>query len=108
MLTLNDQELPKPNYFLINPNITDVYTLPEGEKGADYFMITFYNKEKEDEQTKILNEFKGQKELVAKFYPKENKAEIKNLLNFEPQWIVKSALEIKNIGPNVEIYRTIQ
>lgn len=108
LLALDDQKLPKPNYFLINPNITDVYTLPEKEKKADYFIITFYNKEKEDEQRKMLSEFRGEKELVAKFYPKENKAEIKNLLNFEPQWIVKSALEIKNIGPNVEVYKTVQ
>ncbi len=108
LLALSDQKLPRPNYFLINPNITDIYTLPEGEKEADYFVITFYNKEKEDEQIKILREFKEEKELVAKFYPKKDKAEVKNLLNFEPQWIVKTVLDTEYIGPYVEIYKMVE
>lgn len=108
LLSLDDQGLPKPNYFLINPNITDIYTLPEEEKKADYFMITFYSEEKEDEQRAMMSEFRGERELVAKFYPKEEKEEIKNLLNFEPQWIVKNILDVRYIGPYVEIYKTIE
>lgn len=106
LLSLDDQKIPKPNYFLINPNITDIYALPEKEKTADYFMITFYSGEKEREQVKMLGEFEGEKELIAKFYPKENKSYVRNFLNFEPQWVVKSLFGIKNIGPNVEIYKT--
>ena len=108
LLALSDQEYPRPSYFLINPNITDVAALPEEEKAADYFILTFYNKEKENEQVKILSEFKGEKELIAKFYPKEDKEETKNLLNFEPQWIIKTILKTRNIGPYVEIYKTIK
>lgn len=108
LLELNEQEYPKPNYFAINPNITDVYGLPEEEKKADYFFITFYNKEKEIEQLKAINEFAGQKELIAKFYPKEEKTNIKNLLGFETQWVGLSVFKIKNLGPYVEIYKTIK
>lgn len=108
LLGLDEQEYPKPNYFLINPNITDVYNLPKEEKKADYFFITFYNKEKEAEQLKTMNEFEGKKELIAKFYPKERKTDMKNLLGFEPQWVGKSVFEIKNLGPYVEIYKTIK
>ncbi len=108
LLTLSDQEIPRPNYFLINPNITDVYTLPEEEKRADYFVITFYSRERESQQLKILDGFDGEKELIAKFYPQEEKREVKNLLNFEPQLIIKTVFETKYIGPNVEIYRTIK
>ena len=107
LLELGEQEYPKPNYFLINPNITDVYSLPKEEKKADYFFITFYSKEKEAEQLKAMNEFTGKKELIAKFYPKKEKTDIKNLLGFETQWVAKSVFEVKNLGPYVEIYKTI-
>lgn len=108
LLELSEQEYPKPNYFLINPNITDVYSLPEEEKKADYFFINFYDKKKEAEQLRAMNEFAGQKELIAKFYPEEEKTYIKNLLGFEPQWVGLSVFEIKNLGPYVEIYKTIK
>jgi len=108
LLELGEQEYPKPNYFLINPNITDVYSLPEEEKKADYFFITFYNKEKEEEQLKAMSEFEGKKELIAKFYPKKEKTDIKNLLGFETQWVGKSIFEIKSLGPYVEIYKTVK
>ena len=108
LLELDENNYPKPNYFLINPNITDVYGLPIEEKKADYFFITFYNKEKEEEQLKAMNEFKGKKEIIARFYPKEEKTYIKNLLGFEMQWTGKSVFEIKNLGPYVEIYKTVK
>lgn len=108
LLELDDKNYPKPNYFLINPNITDVYSLPKEEKKADYFFVDFYNKEKEKEQLDAMSEFAGKKEMIAKFYPKEEKTYIKNLLGFETQWTIKSVFEIKNLGPYVEIYKTVK
>lgn len=109
LLTLEEEKYPKPNYFVIEPDLTDVFLLPLFERKADYFLVSFYNDKKEKEKYQMLEAFPGKKKLVAKFYPTENKKEdTKDLLNFDPHWVLKSVLKNKYVGPHVEIYETVK
>ena len=108
LLNLNEEKYSQPNYFLIDTNLTDVISLPPEERKADYYFISFYGEKEEKEKQKMLGAFAGEKEIVAKFYPKQEKENIKNILNFVPQWAIKAVLEQKYIGPYVEIYKSVK
>jgi hypothetical protein len=106
LLNLDEEKYPQPNYFLIDTNLTDALSLPPEERKADYYFISFYGEKEEGEKQKMLDAFAGEKEMTAKFYPKQEKESTKNLLNFVPQWAIKAVLEQKYIGPHVEIYKS--
>lgn len=106
LLEMPDEKYPQPNYFLIDTNLTDTDSLPVEEKRADYFLIYFYDKQEESAKREIMDEFlPQQKELVAKFYPKEEKVDTGDMVNFETQWILSNLWETKYLGPYVEIYK---
>lgn len=108
LLGLNGEKYPQPNYFLIDTNLTDVSKLTKEERTARYFLLFFYGKEAEEKNLKIMEQFPGKKELVAGFYPMGEKAYIKDLINFEPHWVISDVFKLKNIGPNTEIYKNIK
>jgi len=98
---------PNPNYFVIDNNLTDVFSLPEEEKRADYAIVFFYDKEGKEGEIKkndILNVF-GERKKVASFYPKGEKGATESLLNLGAHFFLKNILETRNLGPNVEIYK---
>ncbi|MDD5032886.1 MAG: glycosyltransferase family 39 protein [Candidatus Pacebacteria bacterium] len=107
LLGLNDAEYPRPNYFLIDTNLTDVFSLPQKEKRADYALVFFYEEKDKKEKIKIVETF-GKSELAAFFYPKEGGEFTKSLLNIRPHFFLKNILETRQIGPNVEIYKFLK
>lgn len=108
LLDLDDKKYPQPNYFVIDTNLTDASKLSKEEKWADYFLLFFYDKPNEEKKIKNMAEFSGQKELIAKFYPQNKKDKSKDLLNFNPHWILSDLLASSFIGPYVEIYKTVK
>jgi hypothetical protein len=108
LLGLKEEKYPKPNYFLIDLNLTNVAALPAEEKKADYALVFFYNKGNESEKMAVLNELKGNRKLIAAFYPRGQKVFTKSLLNMEPHFFLKNIWETKFIGPNVEIYKFVE
>jgi len=107
VLSIDDNKLPRPNYFVIETDLSDVYSLPESEQKADYALIFFYPKtgrHSEEERYAILDIF-GERERIAYLYPKGEKQGMKNFFNLEPHFFLKNILEAKSLGPNVEIYK---
>ncbi|MDD2753538.1 MAG: phospholipid carrier-dependent glycosyltransferase [Candidatus Portnoybacteria bacterium] len=107
LLQMPEARYPDPNYFLIDTNLTDVASLPDKEKKADYGVVTFYSGEQEREQDKILDVF-GPRELVFSLYPRGDKEYAKGLLNLEPHFFLGNIWSTRQIGPNVEIYRFVK
>lgn len=106
LLDMPDNKYPEPNYFLIDNNLTDAKSLPVEERTADYFLISFYDKKEEQEKLGILDSFlPKEKELVAKFYPRKEKINTGDFINFEPQWVLNNLYNSEYLGPYVEIYK---
>ena len=104
---MKDERYPEPSYFVIDTNLTDPLSLPEGERQVDYALISFYKKEGKEEENKkmkFLDAF-GDREKMISFYPKIEKKYIESLINVTPHFFLKNIWGLKYIGPNVEIYK---
>jgi hypothetical protein len=102
---LDDNKYPEPNYFVINPIFTDLESLSEEERKTDYAFIAFYRQKGEEQRRQIFEFLEPDKELIAKFYPTEEKYQMTQLINYVPHFLLPTLLKIKNLGPYVEIYK---
>lgn len=115
LMSLNDIDYPKPSYFILNPVLTDLSTLSDKEKTADYIFVAFfdYNDEAEKSRKEFFGFVPGGKELIKKIYPADRpsageKIGVPDLINYQPHFFLKTLFKIKYLGPNVEIYRVLK
>lgn len=107
LMSLNDGRYPEPNYFILNPGFTDLSSLSDEEKKANYIFVAFYDKEGEKIRKEFFNFINGEKELIFKIYPTEDKDGIKELINYQPHFLLTTLFKIKYVGPYVEIYKVL-
>lgn len=101
LLTLADEDFPKPNYFVFDLNHLPPDAIDLSKFTNGYYVKNFWGRG--GEEAFILPD-SIKKELIASFYPRDNIEYSHNLLQ-DPSAPVRALLGLKNLGPYVEIYR---
>ncbi len=102
LLTLDESQYPKPNYFIYNLYYLNLEKLDFEKIKADYYI----NIIRDDQNKRLIDLSQLDKELIAKFYPKEKFDDIIQDPADSP--LNKSFTTLRLIdylGPYVEIYK---
>lgn len=101
LLNLDKDKYEKPNFFVYPLSRLDTGKFNLYEIKADYLFFTFWDKKEEEEyKNRFLN-----KELIVKFYPKDEFSDIPNLLNDATAKPFYNLRRFIFLGPYVEIYK---
>ena len=102
LLTLNESQYPKPNYFIYNLDYLDLEKLDFEKIKADYYINIIQN----DQNRELIASSLSNKELIAKFYPKEKFDDvIKDPADPPLNRPFTTLSSIDYLGPYVEIYK---
>ena len=101
LLTLDESQYPKPNYFIYNLTYLNLEKLDFEKIKADYYIHLIRGDQKiEQIGSSMLN-----KELIAKFYPKEKFDDTRSPIGSPLRETFATLKAIDYLGPYVEIYK---
>ncbi len=102
LLTINEDQYPKPNYFIYNLSYLNLEKLNFEKIKADYYIhVILDDPKRELIYSSLLN-----KELIAKFYPREKFDDaIRDPADGSMSKLFTTLRSIDYLGPYVEIYK---
>lgn len=102
LLTLDESQYPKPNYFVYNLNYLNVEKMDFEKIKADYYFHIILD----DPKRELIYSSLTNKELIIKFYPKEKfDNTIKDPADSPLEKPFATLRSIDYLGPYVEIYK---